>query len=243
MGDIISQDRAYTLEILLKLLAMYETSWNLQGLEMTLHELSACMLLLLTCLGGMRGYEGVWTDLAALRYDVEYCEGLDDFSAISWPILGRFKAHNGSLGCYMIPIVGTTNSGITFFSWTQRFIKKLAMGGVTEGWAFKRPDGSRAKAGDYWDDIGSKLEVIQRTTRLIDPAVDVWNDYGVQRSGRRFFTTQCTIRGIAKHLVELQARWQTDRAKGERTIQRSMIHTYSEVRNMKDSLKRPSQVI
>jgi len=243
MGDIISQDRAYTIEVLLKLLAMYETSWLNRGLNIELHELSACMLLLLTCLGGMRGYEGVWTDLAALRYDVEYCEDLDDFSAIAWPIVGRFKAHHGRLGCYMIPIAGTTNSGITFFVWTQRFIRKLALEGVTDGWAFKRSDGTRAKAGDYWEDIASKLEVIQRTTKLIDPAVDVWNDYGVQRSGRRFFTTHCTIMGIAKHVVELQARWQTDRANGERTIQRNMIHTYSEVRNMKEILKRPSQVI
>ena len=28
----------------------------------------------------MRGYEAVWTDLVALRYDVTYCESMDDYS-------------------------------------------------------------------------------------------------------------------------------------------------------------------
>ena len=72
------------------------------------------MFLLLTCLGGMRGYEAVWTDLAALRYDVEYCEELEDFAALAWPIVGKFKSHNGRIGCYMISITGTTNLGIIF---------------------------------------------------------------------------------------------------------------------------------
>ena len=67
------------------------------------------MFLLLACLGGVRGYEAVWTDLAPLTYDVSYCEDMEDLSAASWPIVGRFKAHGGIAGCYMIPIAGTTN--------------------------------------------------------------------------------------------------------------------------------------
>ena len=47
--------------------------------------------------------------------------------------------------------------------------------------------------------------------------------------------------GVLPFLIELQARWQTDRANGERTVQRTMIHTYSEIRNMKETLKKPSQ--
>jgi len=66
----------------------------------------------------MCGFEAVWTDLAALRYDVAYCEDMDDYSAVSWPIVDRFEAHHGIVGCYMIPIAGTTNSGIQVFWWT-----------------------------------------------------------------------------------------------------------------------------
>ena len=208
---------------------------------MPLASIQACMFLLLTTLGGMRGFEAVWTDLAALIYDVEYCENLDDYSAIAWPIVGRFKAHGAIAGCYMIPMAGLTNSGITFFVWTQRFIRALALHGIYDGWAFQRPDGSRAKAADYKENLFSKLKTIQAKTTLIDPDCKIWEEFGVQRSGRRFFTTHTTLMGVPPHWIELQARWQTDRANGERTVQRTMIHTYSEIRNMKDALKQPSQ--
>ena len=168
---------------------------------------------------------------------------MDDYSAVAWPIVGRFKAHDGIAGCYMIPIAGTTNSGIPFFKWTQRFICRLAKEGITDGWAFTRPNGTRATASDYRNNIFSKLEVLQATTTLIDPDCNVWTDFGMQRSGRRFFTTQTIIMGVPPHLIELQARWSTDRANGDRSVQRTMIHTYSEVRNMKETLKLPSQSV
>jgi hypothetical protein len=219
---------------------MYELEWNDLGADMPLESICSCMFLLLTCLGGMRGYEAVWTDLA-LRYNVGYCESQDDESAVAWPIVGRFKAEDGIAGCYMIPIAGTTNSGIKFFTWTQRFIGRLAQDGIVEGWAFRRANGSRAMASDYRNNIFSKLETIQATTTLIDPECNIWDDYGVQRSGRRFFATHCINMKVPPHLIEIQARWSTDRANGERSVQRTMIHTYSEVRNMKDSLVLPSQ--
>ena len=85
--------------------------------------------------------------------------------------------------------------------------------------------------------------MIQATTTLIDPECAIWEDYDVQRSGRRFFTTTCTIMRVELHLIELQACWQTDRANGERTVHRTMAHTYSKVRKMKEVLKTPSQAL
>jgi len=49
--------------------------------------------------------------------------------------------------------------------------------------------------------------------------------------------------GVELHLIELQSCWQTDRASGECTVHRTMAHTYSEVWNMKEVLKRPSQTL
>ena len=185
----------------------------------------------------------VWTNLEALRYDLIYCEDLGDESAISWPIVGRFKARGGVADCYMIPIAGTTRSGIQFFEWTKRFVVRLSQEGLDQGWAFRRPEGTRALAKGHREHIFSKLVILQKTTDLIDPDCKVWQDFGVQRSGRRWFTTECTRQGVDKHLVELQCRWSTDRANGERTVQRIMIHTYSEVRNTKDVLVRPSEAL
>ena len=242
MGDVVTQDRAYTIEVLHKLLESYEAEWVEAGYQMPLKTLASCMFLLTSSLGGMRGFEVMWTDLAALRYDLTYCEEIEDYTAVSWPIIGRFKGHDGRLGCYMIPIAGTTNSGIKFFEWTQRFVGRLAMDGHCDGWAFKRGDDTRAKASDYMEDIYQRLEVIQATSGLIDPDCDVRADYGAQRSGRRFLTTHATIQGVPPHVIELQCRWQTDRANGERSVVRSMIHLYSEVRNMKKTLIQPSLV-
>lgn len=242
MGDIVKQDRAYSLELLLKLLELYEAEWVQFGYDVPINSICSVMFLLLTCLGGMRGFEAVWTDLGALRYDVSYCEDREDESGVAWPIVGRFKGERGQAGCHMIPIAGTTKSGIKFFRWTQRFIGRLAMEDITEGWAFRKPDGvTRAVAADYKPNIFGKLRDIQASTSLIDPLCDIDEDYGIQRSGRRFFTSQCIIRGISETDINLQCRWQADRSKGERTIQRSMLHTYAEVRNMKEVLIRPSR--
>ena len=133
MGDVVRQDRAYTLPIVHKLLAMYEAEYDDDTSAMTHESYCSCMFLLCSCLGGMRGFEVVWTDLAALRYDVEYCEDIDDYSAVSWPIVGRFKAHGGIAGCYMIPIAGTTDSGVQMFVWTQRFLIHMAELGYVDG--------------------------------------------------------------------------------------------------------------
>jgi hypothetical protein len=241
MGDVVDQDRAYTTAIIHALLTMFETEWTELGSKMPLHSFRSVMFLLVSCLGGMRGYEVVWTDLGALNYDLEYCKSLGDESAVAWPVVGRFKARGGIADCYMVPIAGTTKSGIRFFQWTRRFADRLALEGKVSGWAFTKPDGTRALAADYKNNLFTKLEEIQQTTNLIDPACNVWRDFGTQRSGRRWFTTECANKGVPKHEVERQCHWSTDRANGERTVQRSMIHTYSEMRNMKEALIRPSK--
>jgi len=203
MGDIVKQDRAFTIIALLKLLDMYEQEYKDLGSNIPINSICSCMFLLLPCLGGMQGYEAVWTDLAALKYDVEYCENMGDYTAISWPILGRFKSHDSIAGCYMIPIAGVANSGIKFFTWTQQFLLALGREGLQKGWAFQRSNESRSKAKDYKEDIFSELEIIQASTTLNDPKCNIWDDYGVQRSGRRFSATHCTNMGVLPHLIEL----------------------------------------
>lgn len=203
MGDEISQDRAFTAAIVRELLRMFEETWERDRWSMDLHEISTCMFLIVTCFGGVRGYEAMWTDLAALVYDILYCEMTMDYSAVAWPVVGIFKACGGVADCYMIPIAGETQSGVQIFTWTQRFVGILARQGRESGWAFAKPDGSRAVAPDYRECLFSKLEKIQQTTTLIDPDVDVWSAYGMQHSGRRFFTTECLNQGVSTHDIEV----------------------------------------
>ena len=77
--------------VLHKLIAMYDAEYADFGNNMPLNSMYSCMFLLLTCLGGMRGFEAVWTDLAALRYDLAYCAGMEDYAAVAWPIVGISK--------------------------------------------------------------------------------------------------------------------------------------------------------
>lgn len=132
MGDEVSQDRAYTAALVRELLRLFEEIWERDRWNMDLHEISTCMFLLVTCLGGLRGYEVMWTDLAALIYDILYCEITGDSSAVAWPVVGRFKARGGVADCYMVPIAGLTRSGIMFFTWTRRFVGILARLGICQ---------------------------------------------------------------------------------------------------------------
>lgn len=85
MGDVVRQDRAYTIQVVLAVVEDFEIEWQDLGYAMPVSSMNACLFFLVSCLGGMRGFEVVWTDLAALRYDLAYCDEQDDHSAVSWP--------------------------------------------------------------------------------------------------------------------------------------------------------------
>jgi hypothetical protein len=244
MGDIVSQDRAYTIEVVHAVIKLFEDQFQAEGYQMPVEDMEAALFFIASCTGGFRGYETVWTDLGALRYDLQYCEEKDDYSAVAWPVTGRFKNEHGAWNHYIIPIAGTTRSGIRVFEWTQRAVKRLGLIGRTEGWMFRKNNGvDRALAGDYAENIYSKLELIQNETSLIDTGCEVREEYGMQRSGRRFFDTHCLNMKVSPTDIEFQCRWRTDRTKGGKTVKRSMLHTYAEVRNMKPTLLRPSQAL
>lgn len=242
-GVMSRQDRAYSLELLHEMLRRFELEWERQEElgSIDLQWLSAVMFLLVSSFGGMRGYEVVWTDLAALLHDIQRCELEEDYTGVGWPLVGRFKMEGGGIGGHVIPIAGTTKSGVEFFKWAQRFAFVLVERGRTDGWAFARPNGQRAKASDYRNTIFSELEEIQNEcSGLIDPNVDVWEDYGIQRSGRRFFDTACRLRGVAKADIEAQCRWMKDRQARGNPVARDMVDCYTEYRLMKPALLRPS---
>ena len=142
-GVMTRQDKAYTLALVHEMLNRFEQDWEKCDGQPSVKWISAVMLFLTTCLGGMRGYEVVWTDLAALIHDVEMCEMEENPKGVGWPIVGRFKAEGGGIGGHVIPIASVTKSGINFYKWAQRFVYILIENGMTEGWAFVREDGER----------------------------------------------------------------------------------------------------
>ena len=63
------------------------------------------------------------------------------------------------------------------------------------------------------------------------------------RSGRRFFDTECQNQGVSKTDIQAQCRWSVERATGGRVVHRDMVECYSEFRQMKPTLLRPSQAL
>ena len=59
MGDVVPQDRAYTLELLHALLEMFELEWQVHGYSVPMVSIYSVMFLLVICVGGMCGYEAV----------------------------------------------------------------------------------------------------------------------------------------------------------------------------------------
>jgi hypothetical protein len=72
MGDIVSQDRAYTIEIVYAVINLFEKQFQSEGYMMPVLDMEAALFYTAMCTGGFRGYETVWTDLGALRYDIQY---------------------------------------------------------------------------------------------------------------------------------------------------------------------------
>eukprot|EP00956_Cyclotella_meneghiniana_P032054 scaffold86351_cov69-Cyclotella_meneghiniana.AAC.2 len=78
----------------------------------------AAMFFIISCMGGFRSYEVLWTDLGALRYDIEYCDNIGDMSSVASLVTGRFKNGHGAWNHYMILIARVTSSGVRVFKWT-----------------------------------------------------------------------------------------------------------------------------
>jgi hypothetical protein len=133
-GDIVKQDRAHTLAVVHAIIQLFEDEFQEAGYNMPVQNMEAALFFIISCMGGFRGYETVWTDLGALRYDIRHFKEVDDYSAVAWPVTGRFKNERGSWNHYMIPITGITGSGVRVFEWAQRAVWRLELIGRRDGW-------------------------------------------------------------------------------------------------------------
>lgn len=91
MGGIVKQDQGYTLPVLHKLLEMFKAKWSQNEYDIPIKSISLVMFFLLMSLGGIIGFEALWMDLREIRYDLAYCEELEDKKGVSWMVVGWFK--------------------------------------------------------------------------------------------------------------------------------------------------------
>ncbi len=59
IGDVVRQDRAYSIQIVLRLVDMYEREFQDDIRKLSYNAMNSCIFLLVTCLGGIRGFEDV----------------------------------------------------------------------------------------------------------------------------------------------------------------------------------------
>lgn len=71
MGDVIQQDQAYTIEVVLAVIKKYEEVFQAASYKILFAKMEAAMFFIVTCFGCFRGFKTVWTDLGALWFDID----------------------------------------------------------------------------------------------------------------------------------------------------------------------------
>lgn len=245
MADITKQDRAVSLPIMHALMDSYEADWREGGDNMELNEIGAALFTTITFCSGMRGYETMWTDLAALRAELAHIELTRDYRGVGWPVVGKFKAEGGGTGRHVIPVAATTSSGLPNLRWARRMVEKMETLGRTTGYLFVNTKTERrAECSLYKASIFDKLGEIQSAQpELIEPECEIDEEFGMQRMFRRGFDTECRNRGVKSEDINSMCRWQVEKRRQGRSSARSMLDLYTDYRLAKDMLLRPSQAL
>jgi hypothetical protein len=244
MGQIVKQDRAISVEVMLALLGALETELEeavrppQRSLLVSLGAFSA-----IAFCGSFRGQEVFLTDLSGLKKYTQENESPNLAPHVIIPLLGRFKGEIGSR-YHLTPMAAKTRSGIDVKVWVERLVEQKALEGRSNGPAFGDSKGNVAQASVYEVEILDRLQMIQNKEPSIIPAdILVHEEYGISRSFRRGATSEARARGVAPEDIDLINRWRTfENAKGRRPRQ-SMRDHYSDIRLMIPALLRFSQAL
>jgi hypothetical protein len=145
------------------------------------------------------------------------------------PLQGRFKGETGERW-HLLPIVWRTRSGIEAGSWASQMRDSLQERQRFHGFVFANSRGKQAKAATYEPRFFEQLNFVwARHPDLFPPDVNVEDDYGISRSGRRGSSTEAANQGVPSNIIEMICRWRkVERAQG-RAPNLGMREHYMEV--------------
>jgi hypothetical protein len=218
MGQDVRHDLGISIEVMIKLMEYFEEELKRAKEESNQQEINfiisvGCYSVLSYC-ASLRGPEGFLLDLSHLVDMLPRGEHESPPFVVA-PLQGHFKSELG-LRCHLLPMVSETRSGLQPRLWMERVVRMNAERQRTTGPAFADEHGRVPNYVDYEIKIFDGLTFIQDNCNgLIDPKIDVTEEYGIFRSFRRGSLTQATNQGVTETVVDAINRWRKfETAKG-----------------------------
>lgn len=235
MGDVLKQDMAISIGVMLKLQELFERDYRETSGEERRKIVEAATFALIAYCISLRGFEVPKIDLAALRENRVQLDAHGKGGAIAHvgvPLVGRFKAEKGEQ-CHIIPMAAETRSGLKPLEWVNRLVQEREEQGLVKGWAFLGHKGEQAPMNYFAETILDRLVRIQEVhPDLINPGINVFEEFGLAWSFRRGSNSQAQNRQVPADVINWVNRWRTEeRAKGK-TSASSMRVLYAETKLM-----------
>jgi hypothetical protein len=242
MGDVRIPDRALVLEERHACLGILEEDWNS---EMDIHQrlqiaLTGAMLVS-GFTAGLRGEELPMTDLGAIRKHWEESVNYTRKPHVPLVLAGRFKNFLGER-LYFQPLCERSASGIEVKLWMGRAVKVYEQLGVVSGPLYRvvTPTTNKVKRATISDldilfhDVLKRVQI--RYPNVINPSVNVEDDYSVKRSLRRGVTTEAQNKKVPRDVIDANNRWRRQMRSLGIMPSMSMIERYSDAKASVESL-------
>ena len=110
-----------------------------------------------------------------------------------------------------MPLVARTATGLRLVDWLVRLMSTLENLGITQEKLFQGREGELVKIGQYSENFYLCLEFVQSTKpELIQPTVEIREEYGISRSLRQVVTTHAQNMKVPEHVVEANNQWRKE---------------------------------
>ena len=232
MGEKIKQDTRISIEVMHQLMKIWERNYSEATKEKDRLQTS---LLAFYCIasfcGGLRREEVPMADLGEfIKHAPKGAE--DNLPHIILPLLGRFKGEKGEKH-HLLLLAAITSSGLMPRKWGLQVIDGYQLLGIATGPIWRNKRGKQSRLSDWEGPILDKIQEVQNgRPNLINPGMDVHDEYRLSRSFRRGSNTHLRNQNLqnVQDIVDDNNRWRKfDKAKG-RMPGMGMSDYYTEIR-------------
>jgi len=230
LGRQLRQDLGISIGVMLEVQRELEAQWGASRSSQERRKVAelAVLFIVVFC-WGLRGEEVFLISLGATR---KVWEPSQEHATphVMLALVGRRKRLIGTRA-FLLPCVVETSSGLRPGVWLGRILEAFDEVGVGTGYLMYRDNGRDPRLSDYNEAFVDMLGGVQnRRPDLIHPDIDVSEDFGLPRSGRRGATTQARVGGVTEMDIGTNQLWR----KTELNVGRSfrfgdMITYYTEV--------------